>query len=342
MDEAGLSLVAPYYQSETMVKDPLFTIIIATYKRPHLLSRAICSVVGQTFRDFECIVVDDAGHGGSAQIVQQFHDERIRLIEHERNKGVAAASNTGINAARGSLIAMLDDDDEYYPAFLERMYQFFQAAHSRIGFAWTGIRKVFDTPEGEVLWYEKVWPAKIRPHEAAYVAATTIGKGYGLMMRRECLDAVGPYREAFRVREDTDYLFRLVGKYEFATIPEVLVKLHRHKGDQLTGRGLDELRLELHERILMENADFIAHYPMLYDVHYRQLALNSYSLGMKRKGRKILLKLFKNRPSPSFLLDLVCYEWFGVDAATVWGQRGVRTIFSRMNRTLRSRESHGI
>ncbi|MBU0715943.1 MAG: glycosyltransferase family 2 protein [Verrucomicrobia bacterium] len=321
------------------MKKPIFSIIIATHKRPRLLERAIRSVLNQTFRDFECIVVDDAGNTGTAQIVQQFEDRRIVLLQHAQNRGAAAAYNTGINASRGSLIAILDDDDEYYPTFLEKMQHFFQAAPARIGFAWTGIRLVMDTPEGETLLNERVWPTNIQPREAAYVEATTIGNNFGLTMRKECIDAVGLYNETFRVCVDTEHLFRLARRFDFATIPEILVKIHHHKGGQLTHRDQDKLRLELHERILMENADFIASYPKLYHVHYWRLAQISYSLQMNKKGRQILSKMWKNTPGRlSLPLDFICYEWCGIDAATVWGQSRARKVLSRVRRALYQRK----
>jgi glycosyltransferase involved in cell wall biosynthesis len=306
---------------------PAFSIIIATYKRPHLLVRAIRSVVHQTFRDFECIVVDDAGDPGVAQIIQQFDDGRIVLIQHSSNEGAAASYNTGITASRGPLIAILDDDDEYYPAFLEKMHHLFQAAPASIGFAWTGIRRVRDTPEGETLLYERVWPTEFQTREAAYIAATTIGNGFGLTMRRECLDAVGLYTESFRVCEDTEHLFRLARKFDFATIPEVLVKIHHHENGQLTHQDKDKLRLELHEMILSENADFIAHYPELGYVHYRRLAEMCYSLKIKQRGSQILLGLWKKMPCRiSIPMDLVCYQLSGMDLKTCWNNSRIKKL----------------
>ncbi len=323
------------------MKHPTFSIIIATYKRPHLLERAIRSVLDQTYGDYECVVVDDSGDAcntGTAEVVRQFHDQRIVLIRHTSRKGVSAAYNSGIRASRGSLISILDDDDEYFPTFLEKMHGFFQTAHSRIGFAWTGIRRVKDTPGGETLWNERIWPAEFQDKETAYIAVTTIGNGFGLTIRKECLHAVGLYNESFRVCEDTEHLFRLARRFEFATIPEVLVKLHTHEGGQLTDRSLDVLRLELHERILTENAGFVAHYPKLYDAHYRRMAQSSFSMGMKKKGRKMLFKLAKNRPfNVCWPLDFVCCEWFAIDAETIWRQSGIRRLLSRGRKFLSQR-----
>lgn len=342
MVQTGLFLIETFHQSEDGIMQPAFSIITPTCHRPYLLQRALRSVVHQTFKDFECMVVDDAGDPDTAEIVKQFNDDRIILIRHSQNRGAAAAYNTGLKASRGRLISILDDDDEYHPDFLEKMHLFFQTASSHIGFAWTGIRRVKDLPEGEVFLSERVWPAIFPSKDDAYVAATTIGNGFGLTMRRECLDEVGLYNENFRVCEDTEYLFRLARGFDFATIPEILVKIHSHEKGQLTHRNKDELRLELHEKILMENAGFLASNLKLYDVHFRRLVQISYSLRRKKKGRQIMLKLLLNAPVRlSWFLDFVCYEELGVDAATIWTQSRAKSIMSHVKKMICEGKTYG-
>jgi glycosyltransferase involved in cell wall biosynthesis len=314
---------------------PLFSIITPTCKRPVLLQRAIESVLAQTFRDFELIVVDDGGDARTADAVRQYNDSRIVFVQHPHSTGAAASYNTGINLSRGALISILDDDDEYYPTFLEKTHLFFQSAPSHIGFVWTGIRRVIDAREGELLWYERKWPANIEPTEAGYIAATTIGNGFGLTMRSECIDTVGLYNETFVVCEDTEHLFRLARHFAFATIPEILVKLHRHHDGQLTDHSKNGLRLTLHERILAENASFIEPYPELTYVHLRRLAELSYSLRLKHKGRQILLRTLKLFPlRASIAVDFIFYECFGVNSETFWNRCVVKTILSRAKRSL--------
>lgn len=298
--------------------DPVFSIIVPTHNRADLLPRALQSVLKQTFTDFECIIVDDGGDLDLSPQIAQLNDERLVLIRHQRNKGVAAAYNTGIKASRGAFISILDDDDEYYPMLLEKMNRLFQSAPSRIGFAWAGVRKVMDTPNGEILLHERMWPAEFQQKETAFIAATTIGNGFGLTMKRKCFDTVGFYNESFKMCEDTEHLFRLVRRFAFATIPEILVKLHQHDYDRLTHVGKDDIRLSLYERILVENADIILNFPELHYIHYRRLAEICYSIKRNQKGRQILLKLWKKFPSRiSIPLNLYCYTAFGTDFRTV-------------------------
>src|SRR4051812_10893238 len=90
---------------------PMFSVIVPTYGRPAFLADALASVLGQTFDDFECIVVDDA----SPEPVSVPSDSRIRVVTRDANGGPPAARNTGIAVARGRYVAFLDDDDVWLP-----------------------------------------------------------------------------------------------------------------------------------------------------------------------------------------------------------------------------------
>lgn len=92
---------------------PLVSVVIPTCNRAHLLTRAIQSVLSQTYSNLEIIVVDDASNDDTSSVVLGFKDSRIRYIRHETRQGGASARNTGINAGAGQFLAFLDDDDEW-------------------------------------------------------------------------------------------------------------------------------------------------------------------------------------------------------------------------------------
>ncbi|AKB60120.1 glycosyltransferase family 2 protein [Methanosarcina mazei] len=97
---------------------PFVSVVIPLYnKEPHI-SQALDSVLSQTFQEFEVIIIDDGSTDKSAEIVKNFTDPKIRLIQQE-NAGVSAARNRGIEKAKADLIAFLDADDEWTPSFLE-------------------------------------------------------------------------------------------------------------------------------------------------------------------------------------------------------------------------------
>src|SRR6185436_1915261 len=94
---------------------PLVSVIIPTLNRPVFLQAALRSVLCQTSKDFEVLVVDDGSTIDVFPILKGLDDGRIRYFRHESNRGEAAARNTGIRNARGAYVAFLDDDDEWLP-----------------------------------------------------------------------------------------------------------------------------------------------------------------------------------------------------------------------------------
>ena len=97
---------------------PAISVVVPLYNKGPYIARALNSVFIQTFQDFEVIVVDDGSTDGGAEVVREFDDSRIQLIQQE-NQGVSAARNRGIEVAGAELVAFLDADDEWLPKHLE-------------------------------------------------------------------------------------------------------------------------------------------------------------------------------------------------------------------------------
>ena len=99
---------------------PKVSVIVLTHKGAHLLGRAIQSVLGETYQDFEIIVVDVASTDETEEVVKSFADGKINYIQHSESKGRAGACNTGIKATRGEFVAFVDSDNEWLPKKLEK------------------------------------------------------------------------------------------------------------------------------------------------------------------------------------------------------------------------------
>jgi len=112
---------------------PKVSVVVPAYNRERLILHALNSVLAQTFADFEILAVDDGSTDGTIQAIQSCTDPRIRCLRHEKNRGAAAARNTGIQAARGEYVAFLDSDDEWLPHKLERQTAALDACGAEIG-----------------------------------------------------------------------------------------------------------------------------------------------------------------------------------------------------------------
>ena len=306
---------------------PVFSIITPTFKRLSLLKRNILSVRNQTFENYEHIIIDDANDPETDRLVNIFSDDRIVLLHHEFSKGAGASYNTGIKASRGQFIVFLDDDDEYMPCFLRKMYQKFSNAKHNVGFILPGVSKIKDAHSGEELLSSIVLPSQFSTREEELIAATSIGNGYGVCIKRTCFDSIGMYDESLAFGQDTEFLFRLARNFECETIPEILVKIHFHEMPQLTDNVNNIKRLEIRERILEKNLDLLIQFPKLYYIHYQVVADLCYKLKLKKKGRKTMFSIIKHSPFKVLnFTDIVSFELFSKNTMEAYSSSAIRKV----------------
>lgn len=117
---------------------PEVSVIIPLYNKGPYISRALTSVLNQTARGFEVVVVDDGSTDDGAEIVRQMNDPRIRLVR-QQNQGVSAARNRGVDEAAAGFVAFLDADDEWLPSHLETLLRL-RAKYPEAGMYATGYR----------------------------------------------------------------------------------------------------------------------------------------------------------------------------------------------------------
>ncbi len=99
--------------------NPLFSIIIPTYNRCHLLWRAINSVLSQTYPFFELLIIDDCSTDKTKELIEIYTDPRLKYFKLQKNQGVSHARNYALKKAQGKYIAYLDSDNEWHKDFLE-------------------------------------------------------------------------------------------------------------------------------------------------------------------------------------------------------------------------------
>ena len=256
-------------------KAPFFSIVVPTYRRAHLLGRALDSVSSQGWRDFEVVIVDDGADDASRDLVAMRTDPRLRYLPQVRPGGAAAARNAGISVARGHWVLFLDDDDELLPGSLETVARRLTAADPPVGFLWCGVRMVRDTPEGEVLLEERLWgehfdrspqdpPLDPRQRRRAEYDAIRIGTGFGLTVRRDLLLELGSFDTSLRVAEETDLVLRLLdARVPFDAVRDAQVLIHRVAGGSLSDTSPAAERIASVERVVERNRAVLRRRPHL-------------------------------------------------------------------------------
>lgn len=218
---------------------PLVSVIIPTYNRPKMLVEAIQSVLNQSYDNCEIIVINDAEINLENLISTLNQKRNISYIKHSRNKGLAAARNSGVKIANGKYIAYLDDDDIYYPNHIEILVKHLEKGDYCV--AYTDAYKAIQTWENNKYNIIK----KDLPNSYDFDCDHILTENYipvlCVMHRKECIDNVGMYDENLQRTEDWDLWIRMSRLYKFSHIREVTCEFRwRDDGtSMMTGEKLE-------------------------------------------------------------------------------------------------------
>jgi glycosyltransferase involved in cell wall biosynthesis len=175
--------------------EPLISVIVVTYNRAHFLKDALDSIVGQTFKDYEIILVDDGSTDNTKEIVGQYKGIHYIYQEHA---GISKARNTAIKAARGKWIATLDSDDMWKEEKLQKQVAYLEA-HPDCRIVFTAFHNYTDIPIDEL------------NKQQNNLMQTSGDKRYlpSALIDAKLFDEIGLYDEAKVWGEDIDWVFRL-------------------------------------------------------------------------------------------------------------------------------------
>lgn len=187
---------------------------------------AVESILGQSFTDFEFLIVDDASVDSSRRIVRSYTDPRVRLLHNEVNLGIVPSANRGLAEARGEFIARMDADDISRPDRLAWQVAYLDA-HPQVAVCGSAA-EVIDAA-GKVVGLDRppTSPAGIR--RALFRRNPIINTS--VLMRREALRTVGLYDARFLHNEDYDLWLRLGSRFDLANLPDLLVQRRIHGGN---------------------------------------------------------------------------------------------------------------
>lgn len=213
---------------------PHVAVVMTVYEDRRFLEAAVHGILVQTFRDFELIIVDDAGPPDALLADLSRRDARIHVVVNESNLGAAAAANRGIEAARADIIVRLDADDIAAPTRLQRLVAALDA-DPQLGLVGSWFATVTESGEQQEIIRLPETDLEIRwcllfsnPFCQSAVA-----------FRRCCFEAAGRYRSELRALEDYDLWSRMLATCRAGNIPEVLTRYQLNTSGLTATRGND-------------------------------------------------------------------------------------------------------
>ena len=223
------------------------SVVIPTYNRLHTLDRCLSSVFTQTQPVDEIIIVDDGSTDGSADWIRDQHPD-IQLIQ-QANRGVSAARNTGIQAAKSEWIALLDSDDEWLPNKIEAQLAAIDQSpgsrlcHTEENWIYQGTPKTMP----EAYHKRNGWIFEHCLSRCAISPST-------VLIQQSLFDEIGFFDESLPACEDYDLWLRICSRYPVTLVDKPLIAKHGGHSDQLSNqRGLDTYRIQSLDKLLRED-----------------------------------------------------------------------------------------
>lgn len=205
----------------------LVSVIIPTYNNAQFVCDAIDSVLAQTYKNYEILLVDDGSMDNTRKVVEKYDGKQIRYI-YQENKGLAGARNTGIKASRGELIAFLDADDMWLPEKLERQVSLING-FPNVGIVGCGYYGLDESGERVKETKGKNYSNKELLLNDLMVRNVVTGSGSGVLARKECFEKAGLFDESFRSTEDRDMWYRILNFYDLKFVADYLVVIRVRK-----------------------------------------------------------------------------------------------------------------
>lgn len=267
--------------------DELVSVIITTYKRSFAtLSKAINSVLNQTYNNLELIIVDDNSKEFTNKVdiqsnIKKLNDSRVKYIQHENNQGACAARNTGIKNSKGNYIAFLDDDDEWLPRKIE--YQLQKFSDENVGLVYCDSYTITIKNNKEI-------SKDVRSHRISgmvygeLIKRNFIGSTSFALVKKQALDTCGIFNNQLKSAQDYELWLRISNVYKVDYVSNPLVNYYVHDGERISANLTN--KIQGLEKINEFNLDYLESHPRIYSK--RKLLIVPYYAG--RYGLKFAIK----------------------------------------------------
>lgn len=282
---AGMSDKLQTTGSSMNDQSPLVTIITVTRNRSSLISRAIESILSQTYRNIEYIIVDGASTDNTREVVGRYRDPRLQYIYLDKY-GRIPQTRAGFEASTGKYITFLDDDDEYLPTKVDKQVALIESLPSEYGFVYCWMT-YFDNTSHRLLRRHK---PELRGNVAHLVAEKPVVSGTPtFLFRRKVFEEFGGTFKEVGLDSDWELATRVCQKYLVDFVPEFLINVYINHGmTRMSDPGFfrDSLQRQIifHEYFLTEFRDTFDECPRKKAWHLGELARCCFMLGDWKRG----------------------------------------------------------
>ncbi len=218
-----------------------YTVIIPTFNRDKHVSRAIDSVIKQTFKDFRCLVIDDCSTDATTDVLRAkiFEHERLEAYRLNVNSGACIARNIGIKLANSEYVAFLDSDDEWLPTYLEEMNELIENNREEgVACFYSNIGKLSGSKiEKTNTLYGLCGDVSNEVFKFLYICTPTT-----LICRKEALEKIGGFDPLFSSGcNDDDLCIRLGLRYKFAYLDKLLAIFHEDANERISSNPFGQV-----------------------------------------------------------------------------------------------------
>ena len=219
------------------------SVVVPTFNRAYLIKRSIDSVLKQTYKNFEILIIDDGSTDNTYDVVSTIGDDRIKYIRYSSNQGAAYARNEGIKLSKYDYIAFQDSDDVWNADKLEKQMKMILESDANMGLVYceyhynglNGIEGI--CPNRDISLSQK------SGNKFPYLLTGNMIGTPTMLVRKEVFEKVGGFDESYSCLEDYEFALRVASMYKIGFVPECLMEVYA-TNESVTNNPVENLHMQ--------------------------------------------------------------------------------------------------